>query len=139
MNTEQSAVIRYGYVSDYDAKRHMARVIFPDKENLVSNWLPLLVANSLKNHDELHVDINEHVTCLMSGNGIENGVILGAIYDDTNKPPKGNQDIRIITFEDGTSIAYNRAKHMMNIECKGDISITAKGNIRLSASRIDLN
>ena len=139
MNAEESTIIRYGYVSDYDAKRHMARVIFPDKENLVSNWLPLLIANSLKNHDEFHVDINEHVACLMSGNGIENGVILGAIYDDTNKPPKGNQDIRITTFEDGTSIAYNRAKHALSIDCKGSITITAKGSMKLTASRIDLN
>ena len=27
---------RFGYVSDYDPKRHMARIEFPDKEDLVS-------------------------------------------------------------------------------------------------------
>ena len=139
MNTEQCAIIRYGYVSDYDAKRHMARVIFPDKDNLVSDWLPVLVHNALKNHDEVHVDIDEHVACLMLGNGIEAGLILGAIYDNENRPVKADNDIRSVKFSDGTSIIYDRKEHRLAIDCKGDIAIHATGNIKLTASRIDLN
>lgn len=33
---ESSAKLRFGYVSDYDKSRHMARVIFPELDNLVS-------------------------------------------------------------------------------------------------------
>ena len=36
-NTENAAIGRFGYVSDFDAKRMMARVAFPDKNNLVSD------------------------------------------------------------------------------------------------------
>ena len=138
-NAEQSAIMRYGYVSDYDAKRHMARVVFPDKDNLVSDWLPVLVHNALKNHDEAHVDIDEHVTCLMCGNGIEAGVIIGALYDNENKPVKADNDIHSVTFNDGTEIIYDRKEHRLAINCKGDIVIHADGKMKLTASRIDLN
>lgn len=131
--------MRYGVVSDYDAKRHMARIKFPDKDNLVSGWLPVVIPNSLKNHDELHLDINEHVVCIMTGNGIEAGAVIGSIYDDTNKPPEGNQNIRKITFSDGTEIFYNREKHKLKINCVGDIELHADGHMKISAARIDLN
>ena len=116
----------------------MARVEFPDM-GIISHWLPLIVPNSLKNHDELHLDEGEHVACLMAGTGTESGVILGAFYDDKNKPPVQDKDIRSVSFEDGTTVTYNRKDSIMKIECVGDIEITAAGNIKLTASRIDLN
>ena len=47
-NNEAGALGRFGYVSDYDPKRHMARIEFPDKEDLVSAWLPVAVSNTKK-------------------------------------------------------------------------------------------
>lgn len=154
-NNEAGALGRFGYVSDYDPKRHMARIEFPDKEDLVSAWLPVAVSNTKKNKDECHLDIGEHVFCAMMGNGIEAGVVLCSIYDDTNKPPTGDADIRKITFEDGTEISYDRKNKVLTIEGAGDIEVytkgnitikadgdmtlTAKGNMKLQASQIDLN
>lgn len=143
-NLENSAIARFGYVSDYDAAKHMARVIFPDKDNLPSAWLPVLIPNSLRNKDTQHLDINEHVFCIMLGNGIETGAVIGALYDDTNKPIQSDKDTRKINFEDGTQILYNRKTHELNIDCNGDIFVNAKnisihadGLYKLRATRID--
>ena len=136
---ESCAHGRFGYVSAYDPKRHMARVQFPDKDNLVSSWLPVAVPNSKKNKDETHLDIGEHVFCSMMGNGLEAGVVICSIYDDTNKPPTGDADTRKVTFDDGTEVYYDRKNSKMTINCKGDIEIHADGNIKITAARIDLN
>ena len=144
---EAGAHGRFGYVSDYDPVRHMARIKFPDKGDLVSAWLPVAVPNSQKNKDEVHLDIGEHVYCNMMGNGLESGVVLCSIYDDKNKPPLGDKDTRKVTFDDGTEILYDRENHLLKIESVGDIEIHAKGhinifaddNIKLTAKRIDLN
>ena len=146
-NEESCARGRFGYVSAYDPARHMARIQFPDKGDLVSAWIPVAIPNSQKNKDEFHLDVGEHVFCNMMGNGLEAGVVLCAVYDDKNKPPEGNQDIRKTTFEDGTEILYDRKNHLLKIECAGDIEIHAKGHINIiadgnmkqQASRIDLN
>lgn len=138
-NEESGSHGRFGYVSAYDPARHMARIQFPDKGDLVSAWLPVAVPNSLKNHDELHLDVGEHVYCSMMGNGLESGVVLCAIYDDKNKPPVHEQDTRAVTFEDGTRITYDRSSHLLKVECVGDIEVHADGKIKLTGARIDLN
>ena len=132
-STEAGAHGRFGYVSDYDPKRHMARIQFPDKGDLVSAWLPVAVQNSKKNRDECHLDVGEHVYCNMMGNGLEARVVLCAVYDDKNKPPAGDADTRKTTFDDGTEILYDRKNKLLKIECEGDIEIHAKGNITIKA------
>ena len=125
----------------------MARVIFPDKDDLVSDWLPVAIPNSKSNKDEQHLDVGEHVFCSMLGNGLESGIVLCSIYDDENKPSTGEQDIRKAEFEDGTEVIYDRGKNLLKINCVGDIEIRAQGNVTVSAgdnmkftaSRIDLN
>ena len=144
---ESCAHGRFGYVSVYDPERHMARIQFPDKDNLVSSWLPVAIPNSMQNKDERHLDVGEHVYCNMMGNGLEAGVVLCSVYDDKNKPVVHEQDIRVITFADGTEISYDRKKHLLKIECVGDIEVHAKGHINIiadgnmkhQAARIDLN
>ena len=131
----QDCNLRFGHVTEYDSSRHMARVNFPDL-GITSYWLPVIVSNSLKNHDETHLDAGEHVTCMMNG---EIGVILGAFYDDKNKPLVQDADTRAVTFDDGTIITYSRKEHKLTIDCTGDIEIIAAGNISLKAERIDLN
>ena len=125
--------IIFGYISSYDAKRHMARVMFPDKDNLVSDWLPVIVTNSLLNKDEAPLDINEHVAVIM-GDNMQSGVIIGAIYDDQNKPLNADKDTRITTFDDGTKIEYNRSQKTMRINAVGGVEINAAKEIKITSA-----
>lgn len=125
---------RFGYVSDYDPSRHYARVEFPDL-GITSAWLPVGVPNTYSNHSERPLDIGEHVYCLLHDN---TGIILCSVYDDKNKPPKGDKDTHIMTFQDGTTISYDRKKHILAIDIQGDLCITATGKIE-STSGGDTN
>lgn len=126
-------IFRIGIVQDYDAKRHMARIVFPGMGNLVSGWLPVIVPFSNGNKAELHLDIGSHVACIMAGEGVETGIIAGTFYDDTNAPDDGNPDITALTFSDGTAIRYDRKSHQLDINGRGDISITCSGNMDIHA------
>lgn len=145
---EANCTCRYGYVSDFDPDRMMARVRFPDMDNLISGWLCVGVMNSLKNRDEFALDIDEHVFCIMSGNGIEEGIILACIYDAKNKPENKNPDQRIIKFSDGTEIFYDRGNHELKAQNQsgsfirmkdGKIEIHGSAHVNITAPRIDLN
>ena len=137
--TEPGALALFGYISVYDPARHMARVRFPDKGDVVSGWLPVVVPNTKKNKDEYHLDVEEHVFCVLMGNGLEMGAVLGSIYDDANKPPVGKQDIRVTTFEDGTRLSYDRKEKLLTVNAVGDIRIQAAGNIDVDGGMIYLN
>lgn len=129
--------LRFGHVTEYDPSRHMARVNFPDI-GIVSYWLPVLVSNSLRNHDETHLDIGEHVACMMSGIGAEMGVVLGAFYDDKNTPPVKDSEVRAVTFDDGSRITYNRSTHTLTVESTETVNIyTETANVYSSQTRIN--
>lgn len=142
MQTTQEAtegLLRFGHVQEYDASRHMARVIFPAMNGIISGWLPVLVSFTNGNKSESHLDIGSHVACIMAGEGAELGVILGTFYDDTNAPGTGNADITSLTFPDGTEIAYDRASHSLSVNCAGSITMKATGDIKIQGANIWLN
>lgn len=130
METESDArqVVREGIVSVVYPERHSARVTFPDKDDVVSAELPILGLFSAKNKSYALPDVGESVVCLFSGNDDMSGTgfILGARYDDKNKPAANSQDITRLDFSDGTFIQFDRGKSELRIECKGDVIIKGK-------------
>ncbi|HDM8357351.1 TPA: phage baseplate assembly protein V [Yersinia enterocolitica] len=127
-----------GTVSAVDADRVQARVRLPECDNLRTNWLNVLQRNTQNNKDYWLPDVGEQVEVLLDANG-EDGVILGAVYSDVDKPPFGNKDVRGTTFSDGAEFSYNRASHTliirggiehMVIECSADVMVkTQKATI----------
>ncbi|MDE7947128.1 phage baseplate assembly protein V, partial [Escherichia coli] len=75
-----------GTVSAVDADRVQARVRLPECYKLRKNWLKVLQRNSQDNKDYCLTDLGEQVELLLDANG-EDGVILGAVYSDVDKPP----------------------------------------------------
>ena len=135
-NTFESIPLRDGHVSSYDPATHTARIVFEDHDSLVSYPFPVLLPNTLKNKDEIHLDVGEHVMCLCFGNGIESGIVLGCVYDEKNPPPVGNQDKRLTVFEDGCHVFYDRAKHILQIKDSYGSFIKMKdGDIILQSAR----
>ncbi|NCC98012.1 MAG: hypothetical protein EOM02_14395 [Synergistales bacterium] len=115
-SNEGTSVLRFGYVSDFDPAKKLVRVRFPDKNNLVSGWLQLLCSNTKENKDEINLDIGEHVVCLMAGNGIEVGVVMGALWDEKNLPIIADGDIRVSTYKDGTTVWVDRKNHIVEVK-----------------------
>lgn len=130
-------MLRFGNISEFDPQKGYARVTFID-DGIVSDWLQVIVKNSLDNKYFHSFDINEQVVCLMDEN-LEDGVILGAIFSDSISPDGGNKDIVRVKFSDDSSIEYNRNTHEYNIDIKGKINIKSDSevNIETQTAKID--
>ena len=79
-------VVRYGTITAVDRKKCMARVLFEDRDDTVSPWLPVMQKNTLHHKFYWMPDIEETAVCLFLSNGQENGLIIGTIYSDVDKP-----------------------------------------------------
>ena len=135
-NTFEALSFRDGHVSSYDPKTHMARILFTDHDDLVSYPFPVLLPNTLKNRDEIHLDVGEHVMCLCMGNGIETGFVLGCVYDEKNEPTVGNQERRVTIFDDGCHVFYDRQAHIFQIKDSfGSFILMRDGNIIIQSAR----
>lgn len=139
MNAVLKNLVRVGRVSSINPGNATVRVVFEDRQDMVSYDLPVLVRQSLKNKDYFMPDVGEQVLCLFLPSGNAQGFVLGSFYSDADTPPVNDVNKRHVQFEDGTSIEYDRATHTLTVFCKGDINITAEGNIRFTAQRIDWN
>lgn len=129
-------MIRFGNITEIDAAKGRARVHF-EEDDLVSDWLPMAVKSSKSNKHESWYDVGDFVACMMDQHS-EDGVIVGAIYDDNNIPPIGNPDVEAKTFSDGTVIKYDRSSSTLTIECVGEVTVQCT-NATVQADQVTID
>lgn len=129
-------MLRFGAITEIDVNKCYARVTFMD-DDVVSDWLQICVMGAVGNKYFHMFDINEQVACLMDENSDE-GVILGALFNDKTNPSGGNKDVVRVQFTDDSFIEYNRASHEYNINIKGKVNITAESEVNVSAQVVTI-
>ena len=132
-------MFRVGKVVAVDEKTAKARVELEDADKVISYWLPVLHHKTQDDKFYWLPDLNELVLVGFLDYGIEQGFVLGAIYNEKDTPPIVDKDKIHIRFKDGTTIEYDRNTHKLLIHSVGDIEIISDTHIIMKAPRIDLN
>jgi phage baseplate assembly protein V len=134
-------MFRVGLVKQQDLQGARVRVAFPDRDQLLSYWLPIVFTKTQNDKGYWVPDIGEQVVCLMDEHD-EAGAVLGAIYSSADTPPVQSADKYHLSFKDGANIEYDRAAHAlvvslpngatMSISANGaSIAIDASGNVKI--------
>jgi phage baseplate assembly protein V len=124
-------MIRIGKVVNTYPETGRVRVKFHDTDNATSYELQVLYPKTHKDKAYFMYDQDELVLCVFLGNGPETGFVVGAIYNDLDKTPKGMTiDKRHLVFEDGTWIEYDRKAHFLKAEIKGKAEIKVQETLR---------
>lgn len=121
-----------GIVVAVDEQGGRVRVEFPDRDNLISDWLPVGQKKTLGDFDYWLPDEGTQVACLMDAN-YEAGVVLCAIYSDGDSPPVTNKELYYRRFKDGSIIQYDRAGHKLTVDIKGEIDARTTGPAALDS------
>lgn len=106
--------LMFGTVSQIDEHNVRVRVRLPTCDNLRTAWLPVLQRNTQNNKDYGLPDVGEQVSLLLDADG-DDGVVLGAVYSEVDRPAVANRDKRRVDFADGTVVEYDRKNHAMAI------------------------
>lgn len=133
--------LKPGIVKEVFADKGKAIVTFEQDES-ESHELSVLQLNTLKNRHYHMPDVGEQVYTLMDEHA-EEGMILGSIYSEVDKPPLSDINKYHLSFEDGTSVEYDRQAHKLKlkvsssgtieIECEGPVSVQTDKNLNLRA------
>ena len=118
--------IRMGRVSTTNPEKMTVKVVFEDKDNMVSDELPVLVQGSSRNRHYWLPDVGEQVCCLMLPNGHNAGICLGSYYSESDPPNANSQEVRRIDFGDGSYMQFDRATGSLDISCTGEIRVNGK-------------
>ncbi len=105
---------RVGIVQQQDTLRAKVRVVFPDYDEVISWWLPIVFFKTQNDKAYWIPDIGEQVVCLMDLRD-EAGAVLGAIYSEVDVPPVNSADKFHLAFQDGTNFDYDRAAHVLDL------------------------
>lgn len=130
-------MLRFGNITEVDPAKGYARVTFTD-DGIVSDWLQFLTMGAITDNFSHTFNINEQVACLMDENS-EEGVILGAIFNDKTPPNNSGSGIFRVKFEDNSVIEYDRNTHEYKLDIQGKINITAFTEANITAPVINLN
>lgn len=126
-------LIRWGTIVSVKPD-NTARVKFDDLDDLVSYDLRILVPNANKTKFQMVPDVGCQALCLMLPTGDADGCILGVFYNEQISAPISSLDqVLYYQFEDGTVIEYDKGKHKLTANVKGDADITADKTITADA------
>jgi phage baseplate assembly protein V len=127
-------VFRVGLVKQQDPQGARVRVAFPDRDQMLSYWLPVVVFKAQNDKGYWLPDLGEQVVCLMDEHD-EAGAVLGAIYSVADTPPVQSADKFHISFKDGASFEYDRAAHALAVSLPGGATV----NISLNGAAIAID
>jgi len=121
--------LEYGEVSAVDYQGCRIRVRLDDRDGVESYWLHVPQRNTQGTQRRpLMPELNEQVAVLLDADGV-GGVYLGGIYSTAEPPPVVDQDTDYVRFSDGTTLTYNRAAHVMALDCVGSTTLKCAKNL----------
>ena len=140
-------IIRVGYISSVNYADGTAQVVYKDRDNSISPFMPLWS----NEYDPPEIDTLVYVIHLP--NGGTRGMILVPPYTEGNRPVEGGKDIWRKDFGDGSYIRYDKKAqllkivsdnvHVESLEIAGDLivsgkikakTITAEGNLHVGGN-----
>lgn len=132
-----SSIIRTGTISSVNEVECKARVVFEDRDDIVSQDLYLLYRGTKRVKPYLIPEVGETALCLFLPNAIEEGYIIGSYYNDMEKPAENNKNIFSLTLPNGTKFKYDLSTNKLILEGLTSIDINAQevnlnGNLKVS-------
>ena len=106
---------RVGVVKEQDLVNARLRVVFQERDQLVSWWLPIVMAKTQNDKAYWMPDIGEQVVCLMDERD-EDGAVLGAIYSSVDATPVASANKWHVTMKDGATFEYDRTAHVLDMK-----------------------
>lgn len=131
-------MLKFGTVHSIDYEKGLAKVLFP-ADDLVSPWLHVSQQTTKGSKDYGLPAIDTPVACLMDEHN-EEGVIVGAIYNDKNQPDSSQRSgVRSVIFSDGTKVEYNQNTSQLLVNVSGNVTIeagevTIDGDLKVTGS-----
>jgi phage baseplate assembly protein gpV len=123
-------MIVIGQVSTADPASCSVRVTFPDRDNLVSAPLPVLMPGGWARGNTVP-EPGETVLCVYLDRSYSAGFCLGTYYGSKETAP-GNINQHGVWFEDGSFVFYDRSTGLLTVKATGGVSI--EGDLTVTGS-----
>lgn len=118
-------IVRVGYISAVNYREGTAQVVYKDRDNCVSSYMPLW------SNEYNMPEIDTLVYVLHLPNGSTKGMILVPPYTQKHPPAEGRKGIWRKDFGDGSYIRYDYEKKSLEL---AGASLTISGDVHISGN-----
>lgn len=127
-NMERKGVV---HSADYEAGlvRVQYGVATESEAPLLTAPLPWITARAGGDRTWWAPDIGEQVIVRSPGGDMTQGVVYPALYSSEHPAPSSDPNDHTTVYQDGTTITYNRASHVLTLNVMGDVVANVQGNI----------
>lgn len=124
-----------GIVKEVAAPACRVRVTLPDRGDLVTGWLDVLVrSTSGAKHYDLP-SVGNQVACLLEEDASA-GCVLGAVYSSVDAPTASSASVRRYEFGDGGAVEYDASTHVLKVTTPAHIELAGSGAFVALASLV---
>jgi len=128
-----SNIIRIGTIFEINVQIAKARVKIGELE---TDFLPWANSNSGSNNIWNPPEIDEQVVILSPSGDLSQAIILPSLYK--NNASNSDQNIKSITYQDGSKISFNVSSGTLDLDLKGDVIIKVVGNANIEGDNINI-
>lgn len=127
--------IRFGKVSNINYETGCMEIVYEDREDSVTDMIPMLANAGYK-----MPKVGDIVAVAHNSNGSEEGVVMGTVWGENEKPPEGAQNLFrqdlddepgkcFIRYDGSTATFHNEGD--TKVETKKNKTETVDGNVEL--------
>ena len=113
-----------GKISAIDDKMPRVKIDVPEFDNITSGWffVPQNCTVKDKSYNTMAIDTLVAAAC---SDDLQDGCIIGALYNDTDVCVLSDDNVKYIFFEDGTKIKYDKNAHELLINVVDKVTLNA--------------
>ena len=128
---------KVGIVRKNDPKKGRSKVEFADEDGVQTTWVRWNSPFTGKSKFFNEPDMGSQVNVLLDKHG-EDGVILGASYNDDDEPPTQNGKLMKMLLEGGLDFQYDKASGALTLKLPAGLTVEA-GSITLKSGTLTHN
>ena len=126
-----------GIVVAIDESSARVKLQIPEMDNFETGWffVPQACTVGDKSHN---LPKSKTLVSACCSEDLQDGCIIGALYNDEDTCILGGENFKYIFFEDGTKIQYDKLENKFLLDCVGDTQIESANNIKIKSSKLDI-
>lgn len=113
-----------GIITAIDVNSARVKLLVPDMDNFETGWffVPQMCTVGDKSYNQVKIKTLVGACC---SDDLQDGCIIGALYNDEDVCILKDENTKYIFFEDGTKLIYNTLKNELSVDSVGNIFIKA--------------
>ena len=137
MSPSNAPVWRRGIVKQLDPAKARVKVLLPDEDQILTDWLPVLMPFALGAKAYWLPRQGSQVVVLLDEHG-EDGVVMGALYSQADPAPVQSETLVYLEMEDGTKITLDPDAQTVTVDTPRHLIAKAGQDALVEAPTITL-